>query len=66
MIGGGESDVIFQKVGEFVGKGGGKLGSPVRDDSVIKTELGEDVMEKDVCDVGGRGCFIARAENYPL
>ena len=32
----------------------------------MKTESGEDVLEKDVGDVCHRGSFIARAENYPL
>ena len=49
-----------------MGKGRGELGSSVGDDTVIKTESGKDVVKKDVGDVGGRGSFVARTENYPL
>ena len=47
-------------------EGKGELGTSVGDDTVIKTESGKDVVKKDVGDVGGRGSFVARAENYPL
>ena len=51
---------------KFPGEGRGKLGAVIKDDTVMKTESGEDVMEKDVSDVGSRGSFVARAENYCL
>ena len=49
-----------------MGEGRSELGSFVRDDSVMKAKLGEDVMEKDVGNVSGGGSFVARVENYPL
>ena len=47
-------------------EGRGKLGSSVRNDLVMKTELGKDMMEKDISDVSSGGHLVARAENYPL
>ena len=35
VIGGGEGNVVIKKVGEFSCKGGGELGSMVRDDPVV-------------------------------
>ena len=66
MVGGGEGNVIFEEMGKFSCKSRGELGSSVRDNSVMKTELGEDVLEEDFSDVHHRGSFVARVENYPL
>ena len=66
VISGGEGDVVIEKTSEFSCKGRGKLGSLVRDDSVMKAELGKDVLEEDFSDVCRGGGLVARAENYPL
>ena len=66
VIGGREGDVVVKEAGEFSGKGGGKLWTPVRDDSVMKTELGKDGVEKDVCNVGSGCHFVAGLKFYPL
>ena len=66
VVGGGEGNVVIQEMSEFSCEGGGELRSLIRDDLVVKAELGEDVLEKDFGDVRHRGGFIARAENYPL
>ena len=47
-------------------EGRGELGSSVRDDSVVETELWEDVLKKDLGNVHHGGGFVARAEIYPL
>ena len=49
-----------------MGESGDKLGASVEDDLVVKAEFGEDVVEKDVGDVSGRGSLVARLENYSL
>ena len=51
---------------KFTSKGRDELGSSVRDSSVMKIELGEYMVEKDVGNVSSRGSFVARAEIYPL
>ena len=66
VVGCGEGNVIFQEVCELSCEGRGKLGSSVRDDSVMKAESRENVFEKDLGNVHGRGHFVAGAENYPL
>ena len=66
MIGGGEGNVVFEKMSEFSCKGGGELGAFVGDDLVVKTESWEDVLKKDLSNVRCRGSFVARVENYPL
>ena len=66
MIGGGEGDVVVKKASEFLCEGGSKLGSSIRDNSIVEAETGEDVLEKDLGDVCRGGSFVARAENYPL
>ena len=66
MVGSREGDVIFQKLGKFSCESRGELGSSVRDNSVVKTESREYMMEKDVGDVSGGGSFVARVENHPL
>ena len=58
--------VIFEEAGKFLGKSQGELRASVRDDSVMKTKSGEDMVEKDVGDVSSRGGFVARVEIYPL
>ena len=66
MISGRKGDVVIKEASEFACKSGSKLGSSVRDDSIVKTKSGEYVLEKDLSDVRGGGGFVARAENYPL
>ena len=53
-------------MGKFSCEGRGELGSFVRDNSVVKAELQEDVLKKDLGNVHCGGGFVARAENYPL
>ena len=66
VIGGREGNVVFEEMSKFTSEGRGKLGSSVRDDSVMETELWEDMLKKDLGDVRSGGSFVARAENYPL
>ena len=66
MIGGREGDIVIKEAGELSHKGGGELGSSIRDDSVMKAESGEDVSKEDLGDVRSGGGFVARGENYPL
>ena len=35
MVGSGEANIIFEKASKFLGKGGGELWAPVRDESVM-------------------------------
>ena len=66
VVGSGEGDVIVEEVGEFSCEGGSKLRSPIRNDSVVKAKLGEDMLEKNLGNVHRGGGFVARVENYPL
>ena len=66
VVGGEEGDVIFEEASQFLSKGRGELGASVRDDTVMETKLGEDMLKKDLSNVHCKGSFVARAENYPL
>ena len=48
MICGGESNVIFEDSGKFLGECGGELGSSVGDESIMKSEAFEYVIEKEL------------------
>ena len=66
VIGSGEGDVILKEIGEFLGKGRGKLRSPVQDYLGVKAESRENMSKKEL----GYSCcinvFCAGAINYPL
>ena len=66
VIGGGEGNIIFQEMGKFLCEGRGKLGASIRDDSVMEAKSGEDMVKKDVGNVGSGGSFVTGMENYPL
>ena len=44
----GESNVVFEDSGEFFGKRRGELGSSVRDESIVKSEAFEYMVEKEL------------------
>ena len=44
----GESNVVFEDSGEFLGECRGELGSSVRDESVVKSEAFEYMVEKEL------------------
>ena len=50
MICGGESNVIFEDSGKFLGECGGKLGSLVGDESIMKSEVFEYIVKKELGD----------------
>ena len=66
MIGHGEGDVVLEESGEFSSEGQGELRSPVRDYLGMKTELREDMGEKELGHSGSVNVFCAGAINYPL
>ena len=43
-----ESDIVFEDSSQFFGKRRGELGSPVRDESVVKSEAFEYMVEKEL------------------
>ena len=47
VVSSGKVDVIMEESGEFPGKGGGELRSPIRDQGVVETETFEHVIEKE-------------------
>ena len=46
----GESNIVFEDSGKFLGKCRGELGSSVRDESVMKSEAFEHMVEKELDD----------------
>ena len=48
VVGSGESNVIFEDSGKFLGKRRGELGSSVRNESVVKSEAFEYMVEKEL------------------
>ena len=46
----GESNIVFEDSGKFLSKCRGELGSPVRDESVVKSEAFEYMVEKELGD----------------
>ena len=66
MIGSGEANIIFEKASEFLGKGGGELWAPVRDESVMQSKPFEDKVEKQLGDSCGINSLRARGKDYPL
>ena len=66
MISGGEGKVVFEEFSQFSSKGGGELGTTVRDDLVVKAKVKEDFVEEKGGDPFGGDGFLSRAENYPL
>ena len=66
MVGSGESYVIVEKASKLFCEGGGELRATVRDEGVMKTEMFEYKVKKqlgDSCSVNG---LLARCKNYPL
>ena len=50
VVRGGESNIIFEDSGKFLGERRGELGSSVRNESVVKSEAFEDMVEKELGD----------------
>ena len=66
VVGGGEFDVIFQKMGKFSCECRGELGTTIRDNGVMKAKAFEYVVKKELSDSGCINGFAARSKNYPL
>ena len=66
MVCGGEGDVILKEVGEFSGKGRGKLWFPVRDHLGMEAESRGNMSKKEFGDSCGINVFCVGAINYPL
>jgi len=66
MVGSGEGNIIFEKSGQLLCKGRGKLWTTVKDYFVVETKAGEDMFEKQGGDTGGINSFGTRDENHPL
>ena len=49
VVRGGESNVVFEDSGKFLGKRRGELGSSVRNESVVKSEAFEYMVKKELC-----------------
>ena len=48
VVRGGESNVVFEDSGELLGKRRGELGSSVRNESVVKSEAFEYMIEEEL------------------
>ena len=48
MVRGGESNVVFEDSGKFLGKRRSELGSSVRNESVVESEAFEHMIEKEL------------------
>ena len=48
VVRGGESNIIFEDSGEFLGKRRGELGSPIRNESVVKSEAFEYMVKEEL------------------
>ena len=66
VIGGGEGDIVFQKMGKFSSEDRGELGASIGDYPVVEAKLGKDMVEEDLGYVSTGGSFVTGAENYPL
>jgi len=66
MVSSGESYVVFEKSGQLLRKGRGKLWTAVQDYFVVETKVGENVFEEQGSNAGGIDCFVTRDENHPL
>ena len=49
VVRGGESNVVFEDSGEFLGKRRGELGSSIRNEGVMKSEAFEYMVKKELC-----------------
>jgi len=66
VVGSGQRHIVFEKSGQLLRKGRGKLRTVVRDYFVVKTKAGENMFEKQSGNAGGVDCFVTRDENHPL
>ena len=48
VVRGGESNIIFEDSGKFLGERRGELGSSVRNESIVKSEAFEYVVEEEL------------------
>jgi len=66
VVDGGEGEVVIQKFSEFSGKCRCELGTMIRDDFVIESEVKKDFVEEEGGDAFSKDSFLSWAENYPL